>query len=110
MVKSNLQVGLRILHPDLNLMSGYANPASGYRNCDDGSMNNVGSNGNYWSASPNSSNNGYYLNFNSSSVNPSNNNNRAYGYSVRCVQAFTNVTVISVHVLYLRRTAPKRFV
>ena len=79
-------------------MSGYANPASGYRNNSDGSMNNVGSNGNYWSASPNSESNGYYLNFNSSNVNPSNNNNRANGFSVRCVQAFTHVTIISVHV------------
>lgn len=97
-MKSNLQFGLETTHPDLNLMSGYANPASGYRNNSDGSMNNVGSNGNYWSASPNSANNGYYLNFNSSNVNPSNNNNRANGFSVRCVQAFTHVTIISVHV------------
>ena len=61
-------------------------PASGYRFCDDGSMFSVGSNGGCWSASPNSSNNGYYLNFLSSSVNPSNAYSRAYGYSVRCVQ------------------------
>lgn len=52
-------------------------------------MSNVGSNGNYWSASPNSENNGYNLNFNSGNVNPANNNNRANGFSVRCVQAFT---------------------
>lgn len=60
-------------------------PAAGYRNNNSGALNNVGSNGNYWSASPNSSN-GYNLNFNSSNVNPSNNNNRANGFAVRCVQ------------------------
>lgn len=65
-------------------------PAAGYRNNSSGALNNVGSNGNYWSASPNSSN-GYNLNFNSNNVNPSNNNNRANGFSVRCVQVFTDL-------------------
>lgn len=47
----------------------------------------VGNNGNYWSASPNN-NNAYNLNFNDNGkVNPSNNNNRANGQSVRCLQA-----------------------
>ncbi|MBQ8984471.1 hypothetical protein IJ098_01265 [Candidatus Saccharibacteria bacterium] len=52
-----------------------------------GSQNNAGSNGNYWSASPNTSNanNAYNLNFNSSSINPQNNNNKNNGRSVRCV-------------------------
>jgi hypothetical protein len=59
---------------------------AGYRNNSDGSFNNGGSNGNYWSASVTGSN-GYNLNFNSGNVNPSNNNNRANGFSVRCVQA-----------------------
>lgn len=49
-------------------------------------MNNVGSNGNHWSSSPNSATNGYNLNFNSGNVNPSNNNNRANGFPVRCVK------------------------
>ena len=61
-------------------------PASGYRNRSDGSMTNVGSSGRYWSASPTSESYGYYLYFDSSNVNPSNNNNRANGFSVRCVQ------------------------
>ena len=61
-------------------------PASGYRNNNDGSLNNVGNNGNYWSATPDS-NNAYNLNFNNNgNVNPSNNNNRANGQSVRCLQ------------------------
>ncbi|MGM9780166.1 MAG: hypothetical protein ACI3ZD_17805 [Prevotella sp.] len=53
-------------------------------------MNNVGSNGNYWSAGPNSNTNGCNLNFNSSNVNPQNNNNRANGFSVRPVSALTS--------------------
>lgn len=63
-------------------------PASGYRNNSNGSLNNVGSNGYVWLSSANSQNNAYNLNFNSSNVNPQNNNNRANGYSVRPVQAF----------------------
>jgi uncharacterized protein (TIGR02145 family) len=59
-------------------------PAAGYRN--DSSLNNAGSNGNYWSSSLNTDNplNGWYLNFNSSNFNM-NNNNRDYGRSVRAV-------------------------
>ena len=63
-------------------------PASGYRNNSNGSLNNVGSNGYVWLSSANSQNNAYNLNFNSSNVNPQNNNNRANGSSVRPVQAF----------------------
>lgn len=50
-------------------------------------MNNVGSNGNYWSSSLGTDNpaNAYNLNFNSDDVNPANNNNRYYGQSVRPV-------------------------
>ena len=59
-------------------------PASGNRNGT--GLNNRGSNGNYWSASLNSSANGYNLNFNSGGVNPANNNNRFNGFSVRAVQ------------------------
>ena len=59
-------------------------PASGNRNGT--GLNNRGSNGNYWSASLNSQTNGYNLNFNSSGVNPANNNNRFNGFSVRAVQ------------------------
>ena len=61
-------------------------PAAGCRHSGDGSMSNVGSNGIYWSASPNSENYGCYLHFYSGSVNPASNYYRAYGFSVRCVQ------------------------
>jgi uncharacterized protein (TIGR02145 family) len=59
-------------------------PASG--NYNGTTLNNSGSNGNYWSSSFNSSTNAYNMNFNSSAVNPQNNNNRRYGFSVRAVQ------------------------
>ncbi len=61
-------------------------PAAGYRN--NSSLNNAGSNGNYWSSELNSnnSNNAWKLNFNSGNVNTNNNNNRYYGQSVRPVR------------------------
>lgn len=59
-------------------------PAAGYRN--GSSLNNAGSNGYYWSSTPNesNSNNAYNLNFNSDNHNM-NNNNRNNGQSVRPV-------------------------
>ena len=59
-------------------------PAAG--NCNGSSLNNFGSNGNYWSSSQNTdnSNNGFNLYFNSDNFNR-NNNNRYYGFSVRGV-------------------------
>lgn len=53
-----------------------------------GAVGNVGSNGNYWSASAYSIANGYNLNFNASGVNPNNTNNRANGFVARCVSEF----------------------
>ena len=49
-------------------------------------VNNAGSNGNYWSSSRNSETNAYNVNFNSGNLNPQNNNNRNNGYAVRPVQ------------------------
>ena len=64
-------------------------PASGYRNNSSGILNNVGSNGYYWAATPYSTSNGRNINFNSSSTNW-NNNNRANGFPVRAVaEAFS---------------------
>lgn len=59
-------------------------PAAGNRNGT--SVNNVGSNGNYWSASYNNANNAWNVNFNSSNLNTDNNNNRYNGQSVRLVR------------------------
>ena len=64
-------------------------PASGYRSYSAGTVSYVGSGGYFWSAVPNSTNNGRNLNFNSSNINPLNNNNRSNGFAVRPVQEFT---------------------
>ncbi len=65
-----------------------SDPAAGYRNGT--SLNNDGSNGNYWSSTPNESNtnNAYNLNFNSGNHNV-NWNNRNNGFSVRPVVELT---------------------
>ena len=59
-------------------------PASG--NYNGTSLNNRGSNGNYWSSSYNSATNAYNLNFNSSNVNPADSSNRRCGFTARAVQ------------------------
>jgi len=59
-------------------------PASGFYNGT--SLNYRGSIGYYWSSSYISETYAYYLNFNSSNVNPANNNNRRYGVTARAVQ------------------------
>jgi len=61
-------------------------PAAGQRSFSDGSLNNQGSRGIYWSATQYSSSLGYNLNFNSTSSNPSNNLTKAYSFPVRCVK------------------------
>ena len=61
-------------------------PASGRRSLSSGGLDNGGSNGYYWSCSPRSAAYGCYLYFNSSSVTPSNDSNRAVGFPVRPVQ------------------------
>ena len=66
--------------------SGLKIPASGFRNYDDGSLSNVGSNGYYWSASPLDSDFGYSLYFDSSNVTPGIDILRANGLAVRCVR------------------------
>lgn len=63
-------------------------PAAGNRNRASGALNNVGSNGNFWSFAPNSQTNARNLNFNSGNVNPLNNNNRANGFALWAARAF----------------------
>ena len=60
-------------------------PASGLRYGNDGSLNYVGNGGYYWSAVPDSTNNGCYLGFSSGGVVPLNGGTRAYGFAVRAV-------------------------
>lgn len=59
-------------------------PASGNRN--GSNVNNVQNNGNYWSATPNDSDNANEFNFNSNEANTNNNWNRNNGQAVRLVQ------------------------
>ena len=59
-------------------------PAAGFY--DGTSLGNRGTLGYYWSSSYYSAASAYYLNFNSSTVNPQNYNNRRDGFSVRAVQ------------------------
>lgn len=60
--------------------------AAGYRNHNNGTVNNAGSNGNYWSSTVNGINS-RNLNFNSDNANM-NNNNRANGFSARCLKDY----------------------
>ncbi len=76
-----------------NRLVGFFFPASG--NYNGTSLNNRGTNGNYWSATFNSETNARNLNFNSSSVNPTNNNNRRNGFTVRAVQNSPKQTVMA---------------
>ena len=59
-------------------------PAAGYRSGT--TVFSVGSDGYYWSSTPNGTNNAYYLDFSSSNVYPASNYDRYYGRSVRLVQ------------------------
>ncbi len=63
-------------------------PAAGYRSSASGALTNVGTEGLYWSSSSYAAGNinAGNLNFHSGNVNPLNGNNRANGFSVRCVQ------------------------
>lgn len=59
--------------------------ACGFRHYNNGSLNDVGTYGHYWSAGPSSPTNGRILSFGSSYVYPHSNSSRAHGFSVRPV-------------------------
>lgn len=59
-------------------------PVAGNRNRTSGALTNVGSNGNVWSSTASGSN-ARNVNFNASTANV-NSNNRANGFSVRCLK------------------------
>jgi hypothetical protein len=65
-------------------------PAAGNRN-NGGTLNNVGTNGNYWSSTTASSG-AFNLEFNSGRVSPETSNNRANGFSVRCVSELNTIS------------------
>ena len=60
-------------------------PASGYRGYTDGSLNNVGDIGYYWSAVPYDTYYGCYLYFSSGGVDPLNGSSRSFGFAARPV-------------------------
>ncbi len=62
-------------------------PASGHRSHGDGALGNVGNEGLCWSVTPSFTWSAYDLYFSDDgSVQPTNSNSRAYGFSVRCLQ------------------------
>ena len=63
--------------------------SSGNRNRTNGTLNNQGTNGNYWSSTVNGTN-ARNLNFNSTEAN-TNNNNRANGFTVRCLKDYNTI-------------------
>ena len=71
----------------LQKASAYVSTLPGGNGNSDGSFNNVGNNGNWWSATENNANNAYNrnMNYNNSNVNR-NNNNKSNLFSVRCLQ------------------------
>ena len=79
----------KISHPDATVWF----PASGYRLNFDGSLNDVGSSGYYWSAIPGETGDAMYMNFNQVIVSPKSMYNRSLGFSVRPVADYkTRVT------------------
>jgi len=67
------------------------------------SVNNAGSNGYYWSSTWYNNTNAYNMNFNSSGVNPQNNNNKYNGFAVRCVKNWEEEKRENVESLFLRK-------
>ena len=61
-------------------------PASSYRSCNVGALNDVGGSGNYWSVTPSSYDAYYLLFYRSGDVIPVDDDHRASGFSVRCLQ------------------------
>ncbi|MEI6435981.1 MAG: FISUMP domain-containing protein [Bacteroidota bacterium] len=61
---------------------------AGNRNTN-GTFNNIGNNGNWWSSTENNTSNAWNrnMNYNNGNVNR-NNNNKSYGFTVRCLRDF----------------------
>ncbi|MDE5708254.1 MAG: hypothetical protein K2I32_02195, partial [Alistipes sp.] len=74
-------------------------PASGFRERLTGALSNVGAGGWAWSASPYAAGNenasGFRLQ--SGNIDPMNNFERSYGFTVRCVQHLRAVFIVSLH-------------
>lgn len=75
-------------------------PMNGYRNQSSASVLGVGSNGRYWSSTPNNTDTAYGLNFSSSVLNPQYNTNRANCFSLRCFKDAPVIPTSSWTTLY----------
>jgi len=73
--------------------------SSGNRNRINGLLNNQGTNGNYWSSTVNGTN-ARNLNFNSTEAN-TNNNNRANGFTVRCLKDYNTILHCVFLIIYV---------
>ena len=73
--------------------------SSGNRNRINGLLNNQGTNGNYWSSTVNVTN-ARNLNFNSTEAN-TNNNNRANGFTVRCLKDYNTILHCVFLIIYV---------
>ena len=90
-----MQVSTGVINSNLYRMCKYMLYASaGNRNRTNGLLNNQGTNGNYWSSTV-SGTNARNLNFNSTVAN-TNNNNRANGFSVRCLKDYSMGSVVFI--------------
>ena len=68
----------------------------GYRN-NNGTFNNIGNNGNWWSATENNATNAWNRNMNNNNSNVNrNNNNKEVGFSVRCVRDLKENTATGI--------------
>ena len=76
--------------------TGFTALPGGNRN-NNGTFNNIGNNGNWWSATENNTNNAWNrnMNYNNSNVNR-NNNNKELGFSVRCVRDLKENTATGI--------------
>ena len=76
--------------------TGFTALPGGNRN-NNGTFNNIGNNGNWWSATENNTNNAWNrnMNYNNSNVNR-NNNNKELGFSVRCLRDLKENTATGI--------------
>ena len=75
-------------------------PFNGYRYFSNAGVGNQGTRGYYWSSSRYDASNAYSLSLSSTSLNPQNNNSRAFGFAVRCFKNTPTVPTSSWTKLY----------
>jgi len=75
-------------------------PMAGYRDYNDATVTSAGSRGHYWSSTPSSINNAFFLRFGSSDFKPKLTSIRAIGLSVRCFKDIPVIPTASWTTLY----------